>query len=150
MAELTLNLTLTTDYNTLNGLWVFSVTDPSTGEMLYYGCERLKTIPTLRELKRHSMGKVPEQLTISLLTPVPTPEAGAEYIAALKLIEPARYADAPQPSRPVRCDQTGIEYKNAHQAAKSNNINPSYLYMHLLHVDSYKTCKGLTFSYIEA
>ena len=144
-------ITLTTDFNTLNGLWVFSVTDTSTSQVLYYGCERLKTIPKLREMRRHMVSEMPESITLSLIAPVSTEQEGEEQVAMLKMLQTPRYDGSinTRTPRAVVCEQTGVVYKNPFQAAKDTGVNHAYLYMHLTGHQSYKKCKGLTFKYVE-
>lgn len=138
--------TLTTTYNDLNGLWLFAVRDALTSELLYLGCERLKTIPTLREFKRHSQGYVPDTLSIELIEPVQDDRT----LAALKDELKPRFASTPQrPSQPVVCVETGEVFDNCNQAAAAYNINYAYLHYHLKGYPSYKTCKGLTFKYVK-
>ena len=145
MVALTTTQCITTTYNNLNGLWLFAVRDADTSELLYLGCERLKTIPTLREFKRHSQGYVPDTLTIELIEPVQDDST----LSALKDELKPRYASAPQrPSQPVRCNETGEVFDNCNQAANAYGINYSYLHYHLKGYSTYKTCKGLTFSYL--
>ena len=136
----------------LSGLWVYIVTNSDTGETLYIGCERLRTIPTLRELKRHALGSLDNaQLNIELYSYTATPEQGEQLVATLNAVYNPRYAKGTlTPTNPVRCEQTGEVYANAHQAAKATGINYSHLYYHLAGLQGYKKCKGLTFTYIEA
>lgn len=141
-------MTLSATINQLTGFWVFNVFNAQTGELLYIGCERLSTIPTLRELKRHALNNMPEQVTIELIQPVSSEVEGQETVDTLKLLDSPRYKPTPStPRYPVQCVETGEVFKNAHQAAKAYNINYSYLYFHLQGNESYKTCKGLTFKY---
>lgn len=131
-------------YNDLNGLWLFIVRDTLTHAVLYVGCERLKTIPALRELKRHAITPLPDTLSIELVEPVQDDRTLAVLRAELQ----PRYASTPQtPQTPVRCEQTGEVFDNPRQAAKAYGISSAQLYMHLRQPERYKTCKGLTFMY---
>ena len=136
----------------LSGLWVFIVSNTGNNETLYIGCEKLKTIPTLRELKRHALGSLDNAtLTLELYAPVDTFAEGEQLVATLNAIYNPRYTKkGPTPKRRVRCNDTGEEYENAHQAANAYGLSYSYLHYHLQGHPSYKRCKGLTFSYIEA
>lgn len=141
-------VTLTTTLDQLNALWVFSVTDALTGEVLWYGCEHIRTIPTLRELKRRALNRLPQRLTLELIAPTATAAEGQQLIDTLNSLQPPRYTAGRQaPSRPVRCETTGVLYDNAHKAAVDNGINPSYMYLHLTGHPSYQRCKGLKFRY---
>lgn len=147
-SSLTQFSTVTGTLDELNGWWVFNVYNAEDHELLYTGCERLRTIPTLRELKRHITSAPLDKVQVELVCSYPTEQAGLEVADMLKTINPPRYAATRQtPSYPVRCNETGKVYKNAFQAAKANNINSSYMYLHLQGAESYKTCKGLTFKY---
>lgn len=137
-------MVITGTFNTLNGLWTFIVRDALTSELLYVGCERLKTIPALRELKRHATTPLPDTLSIELIAPVEDDST----LATLRSELQPRYARTPQtPQTPVQCDQTGEVFDNPAQAAKAYGIATAQLYMHLRHRERYKTCKGLTFKY---
>jgi hypothetical protein len=140
-------VTLKTTLNQLQGLWVFQILD-NNGQLLYIGCERLKTIPTLRECKRQAGRQLPQDITLELITPVATAEEGNEVIETLKWVVPPKYGRRTlDRGRAVVCVQTGERYPNAHQAANANNINYSYMHYHLQGLSSYKHCKGLTFKY---
>lgn len=136
---------ITTDFNTLNGLWVFTVHDGE--ELLYIGCEHLRTIPTLRELRRHSLDKLPDKLTIRLVTPVATSEAGEGLVATLKLMTPPRYGSPARAgrSRKVECIDTGRVYNTMSEAARDNGITLAYLHMHLKGAPQASKCRGLRF-----
>lgn len=140
-------LTLKTTQTALQGLWVFQILDKD-GQVLYIGCEKLKTIPTLRECKRHSCGQMPEDITLELITSVATSEEGAEMVETLKTLTTPKYARKMlDRGRPVVCVDTGKRYLNAHQAAKDTGVNYAYLHYHLQGLTGYKRCKGLTFKY---
>ena len=140
-------VTLTTTQTALQGFWVFQILDKE-GQVLYIGCERLKTIPTLRECKRHSCGQLPQDITLELVASVATLEEGAEMVETLKTLIPPKYGHRTlERGRAVVCVDTGERYPNAHQAANAHNINYSYMHYHLQGVSSYKTCKGLRFKY---
>lgn len=142
-------VTLTTTLTALTGLWVFQILD-NEGQILYIGCEKLKTLPALRECKRYSSGQLPQEVTIELVAPVTTPEQGAEMVETLKMITPPKYGHRVLSwGRPVVCVETGERYDNAHKAALATGVNYSYMYYHLQGVGSYKHCKGLTFKYDE-
>lgn len=138
---------ITINSNDFNSLWLFSVRNADTDELLYVGCERLKTIGTLRELKRHSLGKLPSHLDISLLEPVQDDSTLNSIRAEMQ----PRYCATPQPRnyRQVRCNETGEVFDNCQRAATAYNISYAYLHYHLKSPTTYKSCKGLTFSYIE-
>lgn len=137
-------MSITGTYNTLNGLWTYTVRDALTTELLYVGCERLKTIPTLRELKRHAPDGLPAELTIELLSPVENDST----LDTLRTTLQPRYSSTPQPRLPVQCEQTGEVFDNPRQAAVVYGIATAQLYMHLKQPERYKSCKGLTFKYI--
>lgn len=140
-------VTLRTTQTQLTGYWVFEILD-NNNQVLYIGCEKLKTIPTLRECKRHSCGQLPQDITLELVAPVATLEEGMEMVETLKTLTPPRYARRQlQYGRPVVCVETGQRYPNAHQAAIANEVNYSYMHYHLQGATSYKQCKGLTFKY---
>lgn len=140
-------VTLKTTLTALTGYWVFQILDKD-GQVLYIGCERLKTIPALRECKRQAGGQLPQELTIELVAPVATAEDGADMVETLKMLTPPRYGRRTlDRGKAVVCVTTGERYPNAHQAANAYNINYSYMHYHLQGVGSYKTCKGLTFKY---
>ncbi len=142
-------VTLTTSLTALTGLWVFQILD-NEGQVLYIGCEKLKTIPALRECKRHATGHLPQEITIELIAPVTTPEQGAEMVDTLKMMTPPKYARKTLSwGRPVVCVETGERFDNAHKAATATGVNYSYLHYHLQGVGGYKKCKGLTFRYDE-
>ena len=135
--------TLTGTFNTLNWLCTFTVRDALTQELLYVGCERLKTIPALRELKRHAITSLPDTLTIELIAPV----QDTSTLDTLRATLHPRYGATPQPRLPVQCEQTGEVFDNPKQAATAYGITSAQLYMHLKHPERYKSCKGLTFKY---
>lgn len=140
-------VTLTTTLTALQGLWVFQILDKE-GQVLYIGCERLKTIPALRECGRQASGQLPQELTIELVASVTTAEEGAEMVETLKTLTPPKYGHRTlDRGKAVVCVDTGERYPNAHQAANAHNINYSYMHYHLQGVSSYKTCKGLRFKY---
>ena len=146
-------VTLTGTLDTFNKPWVYIVTNSDTHETLYIGCERLQTIPTLRELKRHALKQLTPTtpLNIELVTPVDNEADALTLINTLVLIHRPRYAKGQTTSgRKVRCDTTGEVYANALRAAQATGVNYSYLHYHLQGCEGYKRCKGLTFSYIEA
>lgn len=140
-------LTLSTTQTALKGYWVFQILDKE-GQVLYIGCERLKTLPTLRECKRHACGQLPQDITLELVAPVASLEEGAEMVETLKMLSPPKYARRTlERGRAVVCLTTGERYDNANQAARAHGISYSYMHYHLQGLDSYKRCKGLTFEY---
>jgi hypothetical protein len=48
----------------------------------------------------------------------------------------------------IRCNETGVIFKNAKEACDCLNLQPSRLSMHLNNQRGNRTIKGLTFSYI--
>lgn len=140
-------VTLSTTQTALKGYWVFQILDKD-GRVLYIGCERLKTIPTLRECKRHACGQLPQDIILELVAPVASIEEGAEMVEMLKTLSPPRYAHKTlQRGKPVVCVTTGERFDNANQAARAHGINYSYMYYHLQDHPSYQKCKGLRFEY---
>lgn len=141
---------LITDFNALNGLWVFEVSDADTSTVLYYGCEHIRTIPTLRELRRHSPTVQTQRLKLELITPVASAEEGEALLATLKALNPPRYGSLSrkQPrtaSHQVQCIDTGRVYDSLGEAARDNGITVSYLYMHLKGAPQATKCRGLRF-----
>jgi hypothetical protein len=146
-------VTLTGTLDTLNMPWVYVVTNSDTQETLYVGCERIRTIPTLRELKRHALNQLTSTtpLSIELIAPVKDEVEALELIETLVVIHSPRYIKGQSSTgRRVRCDTTGEVYANALRASQATGVNYSYLHYHLQGCEGYKQCKGLTFSYIEA
>ena len=141
---------LTASINELTGPWVFKVVDSETSQVLWYGCERLKTIPALREFKRHALHSMPTRVTLELIAPVNDIKQGEEMVEWLKLIEAPRYNSIERKKRitPVQCIETGVVYDNPSQAAKAIGVNPSYLYMHLKGLSTAGKCKGMRFKRI--
>lgn len=132
------------------GLWVFNVYNADNGALLYTGCERLKTVTTLRELRRHSLDRLSDtdNVRIELVTCVATEAEGCELVDTLKQVAMPLYGrpgGAPRSNNPVQCVETGEVYDNPLRAAKALGLPPTYIYQHLLGSSSYKTCRGWTF-----
>lgn len=138
---------LTASIKELTGPWVFKVTDADTGEVLWYGCEPIRTIPTLRELRRHALHSMPERVTVELISPALDMKQGEDIVEGMKILEAPRYSSVErrQHSSPVQCVDTGEVYDNPAQAAKAIGVAPSYLYMHLKGVPTASKCKGMKF-----
>lgn len=131
------------------GFWVFNVYN-ADNTLLHTGCERLKTITTLRELRRHSLDRLQDTDTvrIELVAPVASEAEGCELVETLKQLTMPLYcrpAGAPRSNNPVQCVETGEVYDNPLRAAKALGLPPTYIYQHLLGSSSYKTCRGWTF-----
>lgn len=142
----TINITCT--IADLNAFWVFNVYD-GDDRLLYTGCERIRTIPTLRELKRHALRNVTDdtEVRIELITPVATEQEGLDLVDTLRAINMPLYGK-PTPRQQVQCEQTGAVYANARQAALANGVNYSYIHQHLKRRPGFNSCKGLRFSYV--
>lgn len=142
-------VTLTATIKQLSSLWVFEVYDNSD-RLLYIGCERLRTIPTLRELKRRALSALPDSTTlrIELITSVESEQEGFELVEQLRAVSMPQYGK-PTPRQAVQCVQTGQVYDNARQAATALGVNYSYLHQHLKGRPHFNNCKGMTFKYYD-
>lgn len=135
--------------NELSGFWVFNVYN-ADDTLLYTGCERIRTIPTLRELKRRALQNINDstRVRIELIMPVATEQEGLDIVDTLRSISMPLYGK-PTPRLRVQCCDTGEVYPNAHQAAEAVGIGYSYMHQHLKRRPGFKTCKGLQFRYYE-
>lgn len=52
-----------------------------------------------------------------------------------------------RPSRPIICDQTGVQYPSVNAAARDLGISQGNLANHLRHPQAFKSVRGLTFQY---
>lgn len=141
-------ITFTTTINDLSSYWVFNVYNAENDTLLYIGCERIRTIPTLRELKRHALNAINPltQVRIELITPVASEQEGLDMVEQLRALSQPLYG-RPTPRQLVQCEQTGRVYANARQAAMANGIGYVSLHQHLQ--GRTKQCKGLQFRYYE-